>query len=300
MSCKAGLDTVHLFGRLHPADLSSLEWKGVSNWRGIAWDNYTYKNQVVSVSTIGTSCKIGLPNFRHGSNIYLSDPQETKEGIEELSDTLAVDVSLFDSTRIDFALTLVMNTIPSTYYSMLGEMRGLERLVNSNSLYYQNSQEQFVLYDKSLQARKAKMKIPAELVDLNLLRGELRLVKPKRILKRPIPGKSLYDPTFIKILSNRLQKRFDSIQKLFPVRLNMDGIRRPKDFYECLEVYAVSQIGSENIRQMIDELKINRAFPNTKAYQRLHERIKKLAGQNRFSDASPLLEELTRKIRECQ
>lgn len=295
MSQSGGYDTIHLFSECHPGkNIPELTSHARAN--GATWKSGHLKNLRIYVSDRGTSIQGSFAANRYDTNWVTLNPSETGEQIDILSEDTGIDWFEAVVTRIDYAQTIIVDHKPNTYYPYLGIMPKLERFTKPQSLYYENKQETFLLYDKGEDARKKKIAIPDCWKGCNVLRPELRLLKPKRLLKKTITGKDLTRCEFTCEIADRYKSRYDSIHKLKPIRINADGIRTPKDFSTRLEALGIEQIGLESIGLIIEELKAKQAFSNSKAYSRISTRIRGLLSCPRHTHESPILEELTRKI----
>ena len=114
--------------------------------------------------------------FTYGNNFKTLKHNDLKMFMDELSDLLKCDVRQMCISRLDITDNLEMEYKPILYKRSMGNCQYMERVnYGKNGLKYKNHSREITLYDKLIEAKVKKHKIPQEYKDKNLWRYEYQL-----------------------------------------------------------------------------------------------------------------------------
>jgi len=197
----------------------------------------------------GSLCKWFL-----GDNFQTMGRGDTQRAIEKLSDTLHLDMSKANVTRLDLAQNMIMQHPPEVYINHLGLLKFATRLQEPSGLYYKQTNGRLCFYDKNREQKSNREPIPELYQDRNVLRFEQRY--SQRIAAQlkigEVTGALLYDEAFYIDLLNRWKETYKAIQKINDIQLNF-GVMRTKRELQLMGVLSlVEQAGGQT--QMITQI----------------------------------------------
>lgn len=194
-----------------------------------------------------------LSKWELGSNMLEMDRKATKEVVMCISDLLHLPIDRATVTRMDLAMNVITKHNPSVYINHLGALARYTRLKQQTALYYNQENEQFVIYDKLKEQRRAGAIIPVMYQNRNVLRLEQRY--KQRISKRfgIVTGKMLYDEQFYNILLSRLWDTYNAVKKINDYIPNFKVMATNKDFYKMGVMALIEKFGGQN--EMLDYVK---------------------------------------------
>lgn len=253
----------------------------------------------------GLSIEGSLTKWLHdGSNLCELSLHDAGQAIGEISEELHTDLLKASVTGLEFGTNIILTNTVSRYYRLLGEMpRRVRDPLSRTSLYYNRkgsrNLDQFVFYDKIVQAKKDKISIPTSLDGVNLMRVEIRFngCLGKQLGRSSVTGKDLLEKSFYDDLKTRLIDRYYSIEKLQTINIeNMDIIKRPTDaaklFFSLL--FSKSEDGQQSIEDYIQQLKDKGVFKRRGDYNRTRDQITDIINSAVVASQDPLKLELDR------
>jgi hypothetical protein len=201
-------------------------------------------------------------------------------------------------SRVDFSTNIITDYTPTIYYPYLGQLSNFKRLVNPESIYYNQKAKKLLFYDKIKEAKHKKMDMPVQYFGKNLLRYELVLNRDvARFLKyNGLYAKDLCSEELFKKLLHIWYGYYQQIQK-HSKKLNPleDKIINPSTFKN--EMYnALVRKNPDEFYKMVAELKAKKKFKHPEYYSRINAEIRKI--QKTEVVENPLIDELTKKIEE--
>lgn len=152
-----------------------------------------------------------LARFFYPSNIWPLSHHTTKEAMEKLSDSLHLEMSEANVSKLEFGTNFIMAKPVRVYLEKLGDMPKKARVQgNVDTLYYQGiaktirarQRQVLAFYDKLQDAKSKGLEIPPGFGNANLLKYELRLNGglAKQIGVEEVKASTLSDKAFFKKL----------------------------------------------------------------------------------------------------
>lgn len=244
--------------------------------------------------------------FNGGSNIISLNQKTTSQAIEKLCDATSLDFSNAVVMSLEFGGNFLMQYNSSTYFSVLGELGRLKRILMANTtLSYIGRQKEFVFYDKIAEAKSKRIPYPEDLSNKNLLRVEMRLKKNlrKQLEEDVVLASTLSDPVFYRKMVSYYQKMYFQIDKIGSSRIGHDAeVKTVSEAIEMLMTLFLTQATHEYVEAFIDDLKCQPIGDDRKNIYRLRKRLKSLiskASNENIIQASALVKELDDCIRNC-
>ncbi len=253
----------------------------------------------VNISNQGISLKGSLAKLYLNDNFQTLTRGDAKRAFEMIEDLLHIPIQDAKVSRIDIAHNIMTDQKPEFYYPYLGDCLYYQRLIQPQSLYYNNGQRVMLFYNKIAEGKKQKFQLPEVWQDANVLRYELRYVSrlPKQFNMEEVNVSTLYNEKFYMGMVKRWIQQFESINKLHSINLNFENMNSPKDFIKQLALMKINEIGQDKTLQMVDEMKAWKAFNKPEYYCRLKADIKKLCKSPGLTSSTDLMKELDKKVK---
>ncbi|MCI4671980.1 MAG: hypothetical protein MRZ79_27805 [Bacteroidia bacterium] len=234
------------------------------------------KNLGFKVDSRGIIIFGSIPKFLFNQNFTVPTPEDIRRFFHKIEEILDCDVSDFNIYRLDISANIIVNSPPQQYFEYLGDCRYYKRFIQDGSLYYQNTQRQFVLYDK-IRARRRHEKLPEKFRDAHVLRLEYRIIKrvAKRLKKKSFTVKDLLTEDTFQKLRDLWLAEYCRIDKSAEKRFSLKGARTPKETIDRLAAYAINELGLSWVRKQIDETFIVDGSKHSRTIQRNRDRSKK-------------------------
>ncbi len=224
----------------------------------------------VSVSAAAVSVRdCSLCKWYLGDNFKEMTRGDTQKAVAKLSDLLHLPIDRAAVTRLDFALNIIVNHPITVYFEHLGTLNRYKRLLlQTYSLYYQQNTEQFVLYDKVREQKRAGAVIPELYQKRNVLRIEQRyLHRVSNRLKTAVTGAMLYNEAFYNMLLNRWRDTYNAIAKVNDFELNCNGMKTKKDLYKLGVLSLIERFdGQVNFLALITDAQKRGELTNKQAF----------------------------------
>jgi len=252
----------------------------------------------VNIGENGISLKGSLSKYYLGNNIDTLTRHTIKKAIEQLSDSLHLDLRAARVTRLDVSTVMPTKRPPADYYSYLGQKPYFERLQSTkDTLYYNNHQRQIIFYDKTKEAHNSSIAIPEIFLKNNLFRYELRYTKRlNKQLKADITASTLTDELFYKAIIKNWHNEFKTIQKLKNQSFMANNTNTLKEAKDALFAHLLQQSGQSTIDEFLAELKAAKRFKNRSDYTKLKNDLNKMIGTYDFEVKNELVKELETQI----
>jgi hypothetical protein len=256
------------------------------------------KNLKVSMRLEGISIKGSLAKYFLNDNFKTLTRLDTQRAIEQLSDELYLPIHEFNITRLDFAQNMLMEHPPEAYYNFLGDCIHYTRLKQPQSIYYSNGLKQKLFYNKIAEGRKKRETIPEIWNDRNVLRYEMRYLNrlPKQFNTSMVTAQTITDEKFYMTMFDNWHNEYNSINKINDFKINTKEMKSPKDFKKQLEIFAIKQLGQDNLFEMIESLRLQNTFESHEYYSRLKKEIRTLCRTPEITIETELIKELNKKI----
>jgi hypothetical protein len=238
-----------------------------------------------------------LPKYLCGSNMKSLTLEETKHGIEKLSQDLGIDLTVENVTGFDIAGTMKMEHLPSSYLRCLGNKPGYYRWIFDTSVYYDIGFErqkypkrQLLFYDKG-----KELGFPQQSDGLNLLRYELSIQYRLRGQFGKVTGSTLYDPTFFNSVVNLWYDEFNSISKINQMSMCTSHIKTVGEAVETLSIMVLQRYGIDLMNDFLSNLKVSNSFTKRSYYRDTQDLLNELLSKP-VEKKSDMLQELKTKV----
>lgn len=183
----------------------------------------------------GSLCKWFL-----GNNYKTLTRRDAQQAIEKLSDTFNLPMSSAKVTRIDIADNVILKNPIDVYFNHLGLLRYFKRLEEPDGLYYATTKMRLCFYDKIKELRNNGDTIPEIYEGANVMRYEMRLLKPQGIISANLYEERQY-MEFIKLW----EKKYNEINKINSSKLNFEDMKTIKDLQRYGLMLIAQQAGGE-------------------------------------------------------
>jgi hypothetical protein len=270
----------------------------VTEWQNERGYNCTgkFKNYAVGVYESGISMRGSLAKNHFGDNIHTLTRKDAQWAIEELSDSLHIDINVAKVTRLDISTILYTKHPPADYFPYFGEKPYFKRLQSApDTLYYNNHQRQIVFYDKTKEATEKGVTIPDILQNANLLRYELRYTKRlnKQLNTDLTAGKLYVRPLYDSLIESWYQE-LKSIQKLKKQSFMAENITTVKDAEAALFASLLHKSPGV-IDEYLNALRAAGVFNDRQRYYELKKRLATISTSVEFHEKNELMQEIEEK-----
>lgn len=292
-------DTVHIWQPTSPAHAQNIV--GVLNDVSEHYkpDKTVYltgylDNYRVNVTSSGIYFKGSLAKFYTGDSLKTINREEARRAIEKLQDVTHTNLKDAKVCRFDIARTFTMKHDPATYYRYLTTCNHFKRFEQPTSLYYTNGQRIKLFYDKEKELKSKNQSVDGS----NLLRYELRYTNrlPNQF-RREITLKTLTNEDFYIDTVQRWRREYATIEKR-KIILFTETMKTPKDFFRQLSLFAINQIGLDNLLMQVEEMRERNVWDNPVSYSRLKRQLKEQCRDQSMTRESDFIRELDEKILE--
>jgi hypothetical protein len=264
------------------------------------------KNMNVCIREAGISIIGSLPKFKYGTNIQPLDRRTTPQAIEELSDSLHLDVRKSKVTGLEFGDTFLTQEPVGRYFSRLERHSKMARIpLADGALYFRPKgkypQRELVFYDKKKEIIDSGGDLPAGYDGCNCLRYEIRLKsreisKISKLISIDITASTLSEICVYETLIKKWQDEYFSIIKK-NMKVDNGTIKTPKEGIELLFAKLLAQTEPSVIDGFIEELKQSKALVDRQAVHRLRKRIYEIMSRAGVHEEDELIKELDDEIR---
>jgi hypothetical protein len=177
--------------------------------------------------------------------------------------------------RLDFSSVICMDYAPKAYYGNLDYLHKYRRSLDASgdSLYFKQTEKWVVFYDKQKDAEAKGMSLPEWTKGQNLLRYEVRYIKPKRThLYRKIKKEWIKDVDakgnfFVKDLLNEqiyiacidewlnIYERINKSSKMSDM-VTTKRLYKPSQVSDSILAPIVAEVGLDCLSKMLEEVKL--------------------------------------------
>lgn len=250
---------------------------------GVSWFRLNVENLQVTIYTSTIWIKGSLVKYHLGDNLQSLTCDTTRLAIEELSDTLHLEMDKAMVQRIDVAANLPMTSFANTYFPVLGEHPDLSRVRKSNtSLAYEQKCKQqshyLLFYDKTEEMDKRMGQI---------LRYEDRWMGDlqKQLNYPEIEGKTLYDKDFYMNVISLWKDDYLKIQKVRTPLLRLEApLSKASEAKNAMCYLALRNMPIESLIEAREYIKAN--IPDKQNAYRFEKSIKELCKTKYFQESS--------------
>lgn len=258
------------------------------------------KNLKTYVSKSGVSIKGSLPKYIRAQNFDSISLFELEDFISNISIITQLPWHEANIRRLDIGYTILTDYPPNMYYSFLGEVPRLIKLVQPDSIIWRNKSEtrSLNMYDKIREAKSDRMPIPNHFKGTNSLRFESRYFKDQisKVLNQYVHVGDLCKRDLFEKLPDIWYSEFQLINKVDTFELDYFNMQTPNDFIKAIEVFGVRQLGFEKSMSAINLLKANKAFSGKVAYSRSRKRVREAFKGDSKVYKNSLITELNQKM----
>lgn len=255
----------------------------------------------VGLSERGITFKGSLAKYFLQDNFQTLTRSDSQRAIEMLSDELHLPMSTANVSRIDFAESILMQHAPEAYYPYLGESKNFKKLMQPNSIYWQNGNRTKLFYNKIAEAKAKRLKVPTVWSGQNVLRFETRW--QKRLTSQfnvpEITAAKLYDEAFYMEVFQKWHSEYEAIRKRHNANFNPENMNSPKDFWKQLQLIAIEAIGHDEVMSRIEQMRKMKAFDKPEYYSRLKKEVRELCTKPKLHQKSELVSEMDKKIKDA-
>ena len=175
------------------------------------------RNLFVRKKAHGTFVGGSFATFKHGVNLPTLRPQLVTEVLEELCESLKVDVKSGRVYRLDVAQDLKVKLPPVFYFQQLGAASRYQKwsFGGGTTIIYKNGLREICLYDKVHQMNSKKVPIPDSYRGLQIIRCEVRYRSrvAQQLNRTPMTVADLSDPCFVRETISRWCSDYSAIEK---------------------------------------------------------------------------------------
>lgn len=304
-----GYDTIHFFldGYQIPTEeidrlCSMLSQDGVNKATGEKWSTGNISNLKVTVSELGVSIKGSLAAFLYPSNTLTVSRTEARHALEKLSDTLHLDMSKANISRVDVSTSFLMAYKPTAYYDILGSLNYFYRQpVGRSTLYYhrgRSDRQTLCFYDKEREVTANHQALPKVYADCgNVLRYEARINGrvANQLNEKQVTGATLCDSRFFHKVGAFWADMYKKINKTY-TQFDMSNITNAREAKDFLCSVALAKMGAGEVNRLIAQMKTQGVLSDPKYYTRLKRMMAELAEKGRCTDRNDLASELDADI----
>ena len=304
-----GYDTIHFFldGYQIPTEeldrlCSLLQRDGIDKTTGEHWSTGNVDNLKVTVSELGVSVKGSLAGFFYPNNTLTVSRQEAHHAIEKLSDTLHLDMTKANISRVDVSTSFLMQYQPQAYYDVLGALNYFYRQpVGRTTLYYHRGatdRQTLCFYDKEREVTCKREKLPQVYADCgNVLRYEARINGrvANQLNEREVTGATLCDGKFFRKVGTFWADSYNRINKTY-TQYDMSKIKNAKEAKDFLCGVALAKMGAGEVNRLIAQMKAQGVLSDPKYYTRLKRMMAQMSSKGKAGNGNDLASELDADI----
>lgn len=242
-----------------------------------------------------------FPKFLYGNNFEKPQRNDFVAWVDCMSDTLNCDIGKGKINRLDFGENITCEYPPLTYIQSFTASQYFTRFTYPASIRYQNSNRQYVFYDKKAHAKKNKEIIPKNFKNEHVIRLEARLMNHEEIKKRLMTDgrlDSLRSESTWEKMAEIWEKMYFHFNREKEVSLDFDKLNSPANVINFFAVEWINSIGGmAGVNKMLELMKSADAFKHRSYYSNVKKKCRELV--HNFSDGkeSPYLLELDSKVK---
>lgn len=256
------------------------------------------KNLKVKCKDDFISIKGSLPKYYRDNDIRQISKKDIAFVIEKISDELNLSLKEANVFGLEFSVDLLMDRNLKEYFDGLGQLKFFKRsdFGNSNTISYRNHKRMLYFYNKVKELKRKKQLVSENYKEKNLLRYELRFLKKlKEYFNYKPLAKDLYSSNFYLTALELWHKSYFDIEKkrILTVKDNQIEMANTKNLINYLALIGLNKIGKNEVLNMID---LSEGNISKMQRHRSRTKIKELDSQEDFTQLSPAIEELDRKI----
>lgn len=263
------------------------------NTRSLRFTGYI-KNLSVWRSNEGLSIRGSWPKFILGNNLSSVNLREVKAVITILSNLLGIPIENAYVSQLEFGFNLPVKNPVWEYLAILESAAGYHRETNykdSTNTFIQ-SERRISFYDK-IKEVKRKTELPSNFTNENILRYEIKLSYPSRLLSLQ-GGMKVSDLTSMSIANSLIGIW---LREYFSVVKNLEVIETPKiaslrDFTSFVMLKGSEDLGGKaGLLDLLKSLKYA-GHLSSKTRHDIKRKITSLYKGNKMLTSNPLAEEL--------
>jgi hypothetical protein len=261
-------------------------------------------NFKVVLSSNGVSIKGSLAKYYFGDNFQTLTRPQVKDALIKFSDRLHIDLMQLNVTRLDVSTNFIMSQPINVYFDVLGQYPRMERLaLSNNTLTYQNAgkkiSKSMVFYDKIIESKVHKIKIPIIYTEANVLRYECRWIgRLANQFKEPeVKGCTLFEKRFYDKVISLWAERYFQIEKQRTICIEaMDSIKTVSNAEAYIYAIGLQRLSPDELQRYLNNLKPN--LSNRRDYSRLKQKLKETSNKVGITESNDLIIELDSKVKE--
>lgn len=279
--------------------------EGYNSITDARWQAGSVNNLIVCLNELGLVVKGSLAEFYFGNNTLTVPRNEVGNALDKLSDTLHVDMTKAEVSKIEFSSSFQMKNQVGAYLNILGNLTHFARVnTTKNTLTYTRGEAQkqvLCFYDKlrELRAKRQYSSTPKPFADAgNILRYEVRLLKniPQQLKQERVTGGMLADKDLFRQLAKFWGNSYFCIQKTY-TDIDMNKVKTPNDARDCLLAHLLNEAGAGMLEKYFTDLKARGVFDNRQYYTRFKRQIKDTVKKYSDTESESLATELDNDVR---
>ena len=275
-------------------------------------DEHTYYGAIGNMKithTIGGLRIVGsIAKYLQGENITpLTRRQGVEAAIQKLEAATGLDLQAAELTGVECGASIILPEKPHEYLRQFGKAIRLKRNVidtadgiETVNYYSETGTYKFTAYDKTKEAKKKRMPIPALFANKNVLRLEYAITKRRGIIhnfKRTLTAHDLYDHDIYRKLQALFYEAYKDIEKI--------GRNVFVDISKSITPSRLTELEAEKHRQScpaeheayLQTLKESGAL-SAKSVERIRAKERKAGRDYTISDKHLLIAELDRRVKQ--
>lgn len=247
----------------------------------------------------GLSINGSLSKYYFGDNLRSLTRKDTELAIEKLSDELHFDIKESNVNEIHIAHNFNVKQPIINYYYSLGELKHFKRSEIANeTLYYLSKSNKLIFYDKLAEMKNKKEPIPDFFDKTNILRYELRSMRPKKMLKMDqLSGKHLFSENTYVSLMEKWKDYYFQIKRKETLKVKEQiEFDKPSDLKTFLAVVGLTQIDKSYLLNYIETLRTKK---NRQTISRLKQAVNELFEKTNFTEPNDAAKELDKLVNQA-
>lgn len=113
-----------------------------------------------------------ISRFQTGCNSNTLSKGQIEEALDRLSNIIGADVFGFELQQLDWAVDIDTTEPPGWYFGSFGELSTRKKMPMENTIYWKIGPRKLRMYDKILQMKAKRIRIPEIMVGKNVFRIE--------------------------------------------------------------------------------------------------------------------------------
>lgn len=247
-------------------------------------------NMYITISNDGVSFNGSLCKYIHGNSLVNMTRQDTQFAVQKLEDEMQFLMGGCKTTRLDFGYSLQLDEPPINYLRLMDYLPLHTKLVQPNSVYFQNGMRKILLYDKIIEMKGKKQPIPLSHQNKYFIKAEVSYTRLTKHFNKTITASDLYNEDFFLMLQTEWKNQLMAINRMKSTTPTTSKMTADQ-FKDYLFAKYIQENGMNEVLNEINENKDK--FSNEQAVKRIRDSVRK---SKHLIQNNPLVMELDNKI----